>query len=70
MNCRTTQMGDALAKRSHWQLLYRMKRATVRSDMLLQSKRSCQKEMRSRAVPTAATLPFTSRLSSSRCDDD
>jgi hypothetical protein len=30
----------ALAKRSHWQLLYRMKRATVRSAMLLQSKLS------------------------------
>jgi hypothetical protein len=26
--------------------------------------------MRSRAVPRAATLSFTSRLSSSRCDDD
>ena len=28
------------AKRSHWQLLYRMKRATVRSAMLLQSRLS------------------------------
>jgi hypothetical protein len=30
----------ALAKRSHWQLLHRMKRATVHSAMLLQSRLS------------------------------
>ena len=32
----------------------------MRSAMLLQSKLSDQKEMRTRAVPTATTLPFTS----------
>jgi hypothetical protein len=31
-------LDHALAKRCHWQLLYRMKRATVRNAMLLRSK--------------------------------
>jgi hypothetical protein len=35
-----SRLSQTLAKRSHWQLLYRMKRATVRSAMLLQSKLS------------------------------